>query len=189
MFSFFHIKNYSLWGQAYWLSSSLLQHWCLVVSFAYSTQKLLTGENKITFSQSTGGFKAFWRHSLLRLNPIFLISSTTSYQIMYQYSNVYLYLPSLKWKSKPNKLLWSFCLSPVFLQDIVPVFFRATFLRRVTWNKLSPLPHILFFLNSTTTWSFTPASASQLKLLLLSLASMLQHLTKMCMSSYLWDFL
>ena len=107
---------------------------------------------------------------------------------MYHYSNMYLYLPSLKWKSKTEKLLWSFCLSPVFLQDSVPVFFMATFLRRVTWNKLYPFPHILFFLNSPATWSFTPANASQLKLFLLSLASMLQHLTKMCMCSYLWDF-
>lgn len=105
---------------------------------------------------------------------------------MYQYSNVYLYLPSLKWKSKPNKLLWSFCLSPVFLQDIVPVFCRATFLRRVTWNKLSPLPHILFFLNSTTTWSFTPANTSQLKLFLLSLASML-HIWQKCACLHIYE--
>lgn len=150
---------------------------------------MLTDENKITFSQYTGGFKVFWRHSLLQLNPIFLISSTTSYQIVYHYSNVYLYLPSLKWKSKTKKILWSLCLSPVFLQDSVPVFFMATFLRRVTWNKLYPFPHILFFLNSPASWSFTLANASQLKLFLLSLPSMLQHLTKMCMSSYLWDFL
>lgn len=50
---------------------------------------------------------------------------------MYQYSNATcISHPKVKIKTQQTSL--ELCLSAVFLQDIVPVFCRATFLRRVT---------------------------------------------------------
>lgn len=103
---------------------------------------------------------------------------------MYQYSNVYLYLPSLSENQNPTNFSGAFVslqsfsrYCPSLLQGHIS---QKSYLKQAS----SPLPHILFFLNSTTTWSFTPANKST-ETGLLSLASVLQHLTKLCMSSYL----